>query len=440
MNFQKLLRIVGDLIRTNVAFMRSGSARARIREGLKIDSFAPHLNAIVVAEANAAPASAWPYARLAENSLALTAIPKDERLPRALNLVVGEVRVSGVFAGIHTAITTALQLAELLGVGVRIVMLDPTSTDNSREKVERFVRREFKRNEVQVVTRDRLRRTTFGTRDYWLATHSKTAHALQVACETGVIDSASVAYLIQDYEPGFSPWSTESVLAESTYHAGFVPIVNSNPLWEYLTGTIGLDIPGELVFSPAFELDRLRAAAEARTPHDRVRVLYYGRRSKHRNLFALGISALKATVLALGDDAEGIDFVSAGESHDDIDLGNGVTLTSRGRIPWNEYFEYLSGTDVVLSLQQSPHPSHPPFDAAISGALAITNDFGGSRSGLHPRIRAVPADTASLRDALVPAIREARGVQPAGYLAVSDDVLGLPLADVLRAVAERLPA
>lgn len=250
MNLRKLVRIAGDLIRTNIAFVRSGSARARIREGLKIDSFAPHLNAIVLAEANAAPAPARPYARLAENSLALTAITKVDSRPRALNLVVGEVRVGGVFAGIHTAITTAVQLADLLGVVVRIVMLDPTSTDNSREKVERFVRHEFKREDVQVVTRDRIRRTTFGSRDYWLATHSKTAHALQVACETGVIDPATVAYLIQDYEPGFSPWSTESVLAESTYHAGFVPIVNSKPLWEYLTGAIGLDIPGELVFSP----------------------------------------------------------------------------------------------------------------------------------------------------------------------------------------------
>jgi hypothetical protein len=440
MNLRKLTRIAADLLRTNIAFVRSGSARARIREGLKIDSFAPHLNAIVLAETKAAPPAAQPYARLAENSLALTAITVDGSRRPALNLLVGEVRVGGVFAGIHTALTTAIQLAGMLGVGIRIVMLDPTSTDNSRDKVERFVRAEFGLGDVQVVTRDRINRTVFGEGDYWLATHSKTAHALQVACRTGLVNASRAAYLIQDYEPGFSPWSTESILAESTYRAGFVPIVNSVPLWEYLTATVGLDIPRELVFSPAFELDRLRAAAEARIPHPTVRVLYYGRRSKHRNLFALGISGLKAAALALGDDVGRVEFISAGETHDDIELGNGATLTSRGRLPWGEYFEFLSTTDVVLSLQQSPHPSHPPFDAAISGALAVTNDFGGGRSGLHPRITAVPADTESLRDALVIAIRESLGSQPAGYLPVGDGVLGLPLDHVLESVAARLSA
>ena len=83
---------------------------------------------------------------------------------------------------------------------------------------------------MRVVTRETIREVTYGASDYWLASHSKTAHALQVACDVGVIDRARVAYLIQDYEPGFTAWSTESVLAEATYRAGFVPIVNSTPL------------------------------------------------------------------------------------------------------------------------------------------------------------------------------------------------------------------
>jgi hypothetical protein len=274
--------------------------------------------------------------------------------------------------------------------------------------------------------------------DIWIATHYKTAHAVQVACEVGTISSERVVYLIQDYEPGFVAWSTESVLAEATYRAGFLPVVNSMPLWEYLTGEAGLDIPRDVVFAPAFEEDRLREAAAARRRTPTARVLYYGRRSKHRNLFELGVSAIKAAALELGDDVGRTEFVSLGEPHDDIPLPGGAVLTSRGRLAWAEYFAFLPTVDVALSLQQSPHPSHPPFDAAISGGLAVTNDFAGTRGQLHPRITAAPADTASLAAALITAIRSSWDAEPGEYRPVAAGSLGGGLDDVVPVVAERL--
>jgi hypothetical protein len=143
-------------------------------------------------------------------------------------------------------------------------------------------------------------------------------------------------------------------------------------------------------------------------------------------------------VLSLGQDAASVEFFSAGEDHEDIELGDGRTVTRLGRLAWDRYFDFLSTTSVVLSLQQSPHPSHPPFDAAISGAIAVTNDFGGTRTALHPRIRAVPADTASLSQALVSGIEITRKSGSTGYLPVEKWLLGYELDTVLDAVASGL--
>ena len=111
-----------------------------------------------------------------------------------------------------------------------------------------------------------------------------------------------------------------------------------------------------------------------------------------------------------------------------------------GRLPWDDYFRFLSTIDVALSLQQSPHPSHPPFDAAISGAYAVTNDFSGGRSGLHPRIVAVAADTPSLGAALADVIRNAFDAEPGDYLPVADGALGSELDAALRFAVSRLTA
>ncbi|GAA1439897.1 rhamnosyltransferase WsaF family glycosyltransferase [Leifsonia poae] len=438
MKFARIPGILGDLVRANIAFLTNENQRGQMRAAIQTGAFDRRTEALIDGDVAAAPAAAFPFARLSSGSLALTGIRVASGEPGRLNLVVGEVEPSKVFAGIHTALTAAAELATKLGLRLRVVMLDATTPGNSERAVASYLAETLGLSSVDVVMREGIRSRTYGSDDIWLASHSKTAHAIQVACDTGVIDRRRVAYLIQDYEPGFSAWSTESVLARSTYHAGFLPVVNSLPLWTYLQRAEQLELPRELVFAPRFEAAKLEEAAAARKAHPRVRVLYYGRRSKHRNLFALGLSALRATALELGASDPKVEFVSAGEQHDTIDLGHGARLTSRGRIAWNDYFSFLSTVDVALSLQLSPHPSHPPFDAAISGALAVTNDFDGVRAGLHPRIAAVEPTTRDLSAAITSAVRERAGRDPLPYLPVAEGALGADWDDVVDTVAERL--
>jgi hypothetical protein len=292
--------------------------------------------------------------------------------------------------------------------------------------------------DVGVVPRAELLSMEFGSRDTWLVTHWLTAHAAQVAADFGSIDRRRVVYLIQDYEPGFSAWSTDYVLSASTYHAGFIPLVNSIPLWSYLRERESLEIDRSLVFAPGLVAHELEQTAARRTAPPPVKVLFYGRPSKPRNLYKLVVAALRATVAALADDDPPVQFFSAGEHHESVDLGGGHTMTNLGILGRDEYFEVLSSMHVLLSLQASPHPSHPPIEAAISGAIAITNEFQQTRSKLHPRLVAVAPDARSLAEAVCAAIRKSAIGPVGGYQPIKGDVLGGSLDEALSAAISRL--
>jgi hypothetical protein len=214
---------------------------------------------------------------------------------------------------------------------------------------------------------------------------------------------------VQDYEPGFTALSTDRVTASGTYRAGFHLLVNSEPVAAVLRAAEGVAVDATAVFAPDLDLVRLAAIAAQRAsgapPARPVTVLFYGRPSKPRNLFALGIAALRVAAPALPGIP--VRWVSAGEQHRYIDLGGGHRLESRGTLGWDEYFALLGECDVVLALQASPHPSHPPLEAALSGALAVTNEVAGTRASLHSRLLAVSPDPAALGAAVAEAVRAA---------------------------------
>ena len=429
--------LVADLARLNLAYFRDADARNQVRKALSVGSSTKSLETLISEEERAVPAAAAPFARLTHDSLALAGIRSSGTAAAKLNVVIGQARSDGVFAGVRTALQAAHALAGELGLPMRVLMLDPLPAASPVADSAKSIAAVIDDPTLEVVAREDIRSRAYSTGDVWLATHYKTAHALQVACESGVIEVSRVGYLVQDYEPGFSAWSTDSVVAEATYRAGFVLIVNSNPLASYLRRQ-GHDVDPALVFAPAFPEAQLERTAAERRRTPGARVLFYARPRKQRNLYGLGVSAVKLAAERLGTDVEKVTFDSLGERHRPVALPNGAVLSSQGRLGWDEYFRYLSTVDVVLSLQQSPHPSHPPFDAAISGATAITNDFDGGRGAFHPRIEAVAADTTSLGDALAAAIRRSWDAEPGGYQAVEPGLLGRSLDDVVRDAARLL--
>ncbi|MBO9047304.1 hypothetical protein JG550_001488 [Curtobacterium flaccumfaciens pv. flaccumfaciens] len=447
MNFEKARRLVSDLVRVNERYARDGHYRNDVRERLgrtvsRVDV------GVARRERDRAPLAARPFDGLVETSLSLAGIRTVDRDPEVV-LVVDELREGAAFAGVQTALAVALALGDRLGRRVRVVMVRWTTPGNSAAAAEALVADRFPESRVdgrpgvRVVRREDVLDTEFGRDDVWVATHWKTAHPIDVAVAAGVVPRHRVVYLVQDYEPGFSPWSTEYAVAASTYRAGFRMLVNSEPLRRYLADVEGLDVPSEHTFAPHLDLELLERVAAARGHEDVVRVLFYGRPSKHRNLFRLGVAALRVAVQELADDGIRVEFHSAGEQHGDVELDGGrgdAKLVSHGTMPWDDYFRFIASTNVVLSLQHSPHPSHPPFDGAVSGARVVTNEFRGTRAHLHSNLEAVPADARSLGLAVADAVRQAAADGPTGHVPLAAGVLGGPLESAVDALARALEA
>lgn len=374
-------------------------------------------------------------------SLGLGSLTARRDAPRSVTLVLPELDAAKVFAGIYTAIGFGCHFAAAAGLPLRIIGMRVRSAAMLRAALD-YVRREFASTGATVselVDASRLPELVASDRDVWIATHWATAHMLDVACRLGRIDSSNVVYLVQDYEPGFFAWSSDYVLARSTYRAGFQLVINSTPLQKFLEAE-NVNVDGSLVFAPDLDLDRLADAARARRKAQSIRFLFYGRPSKPRNLFGIGVASLRLTARHFERTGVQASFVSAGETHASTALGDAHVLFAKGKVPWSEYFALLSQSDVVLSLQQSPHPSHPPLDAVTSGAYAVTNELGGTRAGLHERLLVSEADPAALSEALVSASQRvlAGGCEPfdPSFLAK----LGRDIRSVAGSAAARLSA
>lgn len=438
-----LLEAALDLLRVNKAFVSNPDWRRRVRTSVLRDPQpAPSPPAPVTDEDGGSRSSApvHPYAGLSSSSTAFLSSRFDA--PSAhLNVVLPEISPGAVFAGVKTALEAAGALAVELSLPLRVVCIIP-SPDGADDDALRSELREHlvthhlaAVSAVTVVTARDLEHGTFGADDRWMVTHWTTAHAVDVACRESSIDRDRVVYLIQDYEPGFTPWSTDFALARSTYAAGFVPVVNSTHLARYLQDAEGEALATPYVFGPAFDLVELERSRAGRVGGPRPRVFFYGRPSKPRNLYALGVAALRVAAARLADAGRDVDFVMAGEPGDDVVLSDGAVMRNLGVLSRASYFELLSTVDVGLSLQYSPHPSHPPFDLALSGAVCVTNDFAGLRSGVHDRIVVASPDPARLADAIVDAVLALPADARREAVPLDADALGPPLRSVIRDLA-----
>ncbi|MEV8174575.1 hypothetical protein [Microbacterium sp. NPDC079176] len=354
-----------------------------------------------------------------------------------VNVTLLDFNPAAMFAGVKTALETAVLIGEVTHRPIRIVLLRPTGLlgdDRAQFVKERrsALERAFPETEWSIVCDDELTSLTFGTDDIWVATHWMTAHALDLASRVGAIDLHRVIYLVQDYEPDHFAGDRDRPAAESTYRAGFVLLVNSRQVAAFLRGH-GVDVNDEHVFAPQFDSRYLRTVASRRSTETVPLIFFYGRPSTPRNMFGLGIETLRRAASEFARRGNEVEFVMAGESGPDIDLANGFTLRNLGVLERTAYFDEIARVDVGLTLQATPHPSHLPFDLAISGAFAVTNEVDGSRNQMHPRIVATSSTPEALSTLLVAMVDRARnGARvPIGYLPVRDGQLGSSLRNAV---------
>lgn len=188
------------------------------------------------------------------------------------------------------------------------------------------------------------------------------------------IPGRKIIYLIQDFEPGFVPWSTEYVLAEQTYrhYEDTIAIFNSKELSEYFR-MMGYRYFIEKTFSPELN-ERMKKVLLAGSDKKRKkRILIYGRPVNDRNAFGLIYEALKYWSDTYVK-AKEWQIISLGDKFDDIPLSNN-RIVFRGKLSLEKYGEMLLSSYAGISLMISPHPSYPPLEMSAFGMRTITNSF-----------------------------------------------------------------
>ncbi|WP_455905410.1 rhamnosyltransferase WsaF family glycosyltransferase [Microbacterium sp.] len=354
-----------------------------------------------------------------------------------VNVTLLDFNPAAMFAGVKTALETAVLIGEVTRRPIRLILLRTTGVigdDRTQFIEERRTALEsaFPDVEWSIVCGDELASIPFGVDDIWIATHWMTAHALDLAARVGAINLYRVIYLVQDYEPDHFAGDSDRPAAESTYRAGFTLLVNSRQVAAFLGGH-NVDVNEEHVFAPLFDSRQLRTVASRRSTPTVPLIFFYGRPSTPRNMFALGVETLRLASSEFARRGSEVEFVMAGEGGPDIELADGFTLRNLGVLERTTYFDEIARVDVGLTLQATPHPSHLPFDLAISGAFAVTNEVDGSRNEMHPRIVATSSTPEALSSLLVAMVDRARSDVrvPIGYLPVRDGQLGSSLRDAV---------
>lgn len=249
-----------------------------------------------------------------------------------------------------------------------------------------------------------------GAGDVPFATWWPTAHVADAAL--AVVRAREFVYLVQDFEPGFYPWSTKFALAAATYSMPMRAIVNEPLLLAHLRAERigrfaagGVD-PGVTTFMPA--VDRTLFAAGPRGGGTPRRLVFYARPRNPRNLFELGLRALRAAVAdGVFDDGEW-EFLAIGQDLVDLPLSDRHVLQALPWLSYEAYAAFLGEADVLLSLMLSPHTSYPPLEMAATGGHVVTNTFGvktaDALGAISTAIHAAPPEVgplvAALRDAV----------------------------------------
>lgn len=339
----------------------------------------------------------------------------DGEAPRVVLLLQG-FEPGKAFAGIRTAVLAAGQLAAELSRPLHVIVVAEASVgaDESRQAlVEVLGQRPGLVAVAESLTLSTATaRTSSGhhSDDVWVATFWTTAVALAAMARGGVVRADRVVYLIQDFEPGFYPWGHQYAQALATYDAGFRSLVNSRPLAGYVQQASATTVDDQAVFAPAVDLATLHEAAAGwqQPPDGVIRLLFYARPSKPRNMYATGVAALRLWVERLPDGLEAHVRFAGEDMAETVDLGPRATVEMSGKLSYEAYYEAIRHTDIGLALMLSPHPGHLALELPLAGIPTVTNGFAGARQPWVPGLRVSGTDPSSIADSLLLATAEAR--------------------------------
>lgn len=301
-----------------------------------------------------------------------------------LNLLIPSVDQQHVFGGIATAISFFQSLQRHSNWPARILVTDTAIEEKSSIALDGYSLvncMEESDEPLQLIgVADRYQKSfPVSEHDVFIATGWWTAYVIAdvIRWQTETYGKRHpLVYLIQDYEPGFYPWSSRYLMADSTYRLDIptIAVMNSSLLEQFFEGN-QYHFEKVLSFEPHLNASlRKFLPAKGASVEKKKQILVYGRPSVARNAFELIVYALK---MWCGQQPDVSDWtvLSAGEYHDDVDLGEGMVLHSVGKLSLEEYAKLMLDTYAGISLMVSPHPSYPPLEMATFGIKTITNCY-----------------------------------------------------------------
>ena len=313
-----------------------------------------------------------------------------------LNVLDNAWTKTGMTGGPNTIINLVCRVAQH-GVAVRLVSTSmPVAVEPAwfRAHAESLLgSSDFPELEV-VSAASQAAPLELGPGDVFLVSHWSTAQQLKAVLP--MLPVQQFFYMLQEFEPGFYPWSSNFALALETYGMDFWPVINQATLADFLLSQPHGRLPDPvtrqraLVFEPAVDS-----------------ALFYARPSNARNMFGMGLLALRE---AAADPAfAGWEFLAIGGrgSVPELALGGGQVLRAA---PWTTYAGYgdlLRSADILLCPMLSPHTSYPVLEMAACGGLSVTNTFATKTpavfAAISPSIIAVEPTMQALAAALVQA-------------------------------------
>ena len=378
-----------------------------------------------------------------EQYLAPLALTFTALVPRVV-IVVPTGRVDYIFGGLTTIFKFGVALAQH-GISVRFVSTDHALSADDVDDLREFLRERcgFSGDWQSIEIASSVGGGVHAHRsDIFVATIWWSARRIFHTLEQNRFQSKTFYYFIQDYEPGFYAWSNEYALAESTYSMTCWPIVNTQFLADHLLSETGLRTPKDRVFNPEIDWAMFYPAGAEEIQSRKIkRLFFYGRPGTPRNLFDVGLAAIRRFLNELELGSADIAVVSAGEAHAPIDLGRGVVMQSVGKLNMKEYAQSLRASDIGLSLMLSPHPSYPPFEMAASGLTVVTNNFSTKHMDFGGNFLSTNAAPETLARALTKAWERSSDVEAriAGAK-IDTSKLGRPLKELIPEIAREMTA
>jgi hypothetical protein len=327
-----------------------------------------------------------------------------------INLVVLGARKDGAFGGTETA----LRFFDSMRCHYkrsRVISLQESEDDHDARWEGRRLETDHSHDAhtVAYMGRRNFPLSVEHDTDHFIATHWLTADFVVFVRERQRASNFPAknpfVYLIQDFEPGFYPWSSRYLLAESTYALSedTIAVFNTDLLKKFFERA-GHEFSHAYAFEPRLNPELAIQKRRALNHEKRKLMLIYGRPSSPRNAFELIVDTLHIFAERYKS-VQKWDILSLGEPHGRVRLPGGVSIRSGGKLSLDQYAQHLLDASVGLSLMVSPHPSYPPLEMAEFGVRVVTNTFANKDLSARSKniLSVSDARPSSLADALIEA-------------------------------------